>query len=264
MKPPVLDLRGAGVEVVEMRTRSRRRNLPTVLGARVRARTWPIRNLDFVARPGELWFVSANRPSRISILFRVACGMLPVDEGVASVPRRSVLIAGGRRSLLRGLSVGQSLRLLAGLSGLTDQQTDERFDAMVDLAQVRPYLHVQIDDAPFGTDRQCLWSAALHVPASLYCIEIGMRGPAPFRRLVHARLAHLAGEGAAILVRADVARTVQYYADRELGGRGLVLGKRGNRVVSEAELVAWLERPGSDRRERRQRRRSREQTDESE
>ena len=43
----MLEMRDVGVRVIEMKDRDRRSNLPTVLGRKVKVKTWPVRHLDF-------------------------------------------------------------------------------------------------------------------------------------------------------------------------------------------------------------------------
>ena len=53
MSKPLLTMSDVGVRAVEMKSRQRRAKLPTLIGAKVKERTWPIRHLNFTMQPGE-------------------------------------------------------------------------------------------------------------------------------------------------------------------------------------------------------------------
>lgn len=251
MSKPLLDLSDVGVRAIEMKTRTRKSNVPTLIGAKVKERTWPIRHLDFTMQPGETVFVTDVGGSRPAVFFRVVCGMIPIDEGKARLPTRTVLSHRMRGRLVRGLSLGQAIRMMCGLHGLPDRGIERRFDEMVEFAEVGRHLHQTVDMVPRHLMQQAMFTTAAFVPADLYTFDgTGFVGSAAFRQKCGGRLRELAEQGKGVLISASGQRLVTQYGDR-----GLVLDGEHSRDVPVAEFVGILadktKPPGRKRRRKK-------------
>ena len=107
---------------------------------------WPWRHVSFDIERGEAVGLVGGNGAGKSTLLKVIAGVLLPDEGTASVHggvAPMIELTGG---FLGDLSARENIYLTAGLHGLSREQTEERFDEIVDFAgpQVRDGL-----DTPF-------------------------------------------------------------------------------------------------------------------
>lgn len=233
MPEPLLTLSDVGVRAVETRSRTRRSNLPTVLGAKVKERVWPIRHLDFTMQPGETVFVTDVGASRPAVFFRMVCGMIPIDEGQARLPARTVLSYRMRGRMVRGLSIGQVIRMTCGLHGMPDRGIERRFDDMVAFAEVGKFLHLTVDAVPRQVLHQAQFAATVAVPADLYTFDgTAFVGTADFRLKCGIRLKELASQGRGLMISGAGPRLLRTHGDR-----GLVLDGEDSRAVSIDEFL---------------------------
>jgi ABC-2 type transport system ATP-binding protein len=144
-----ISVRNVGVRF--KRNRTARRNFKDLFSPRHnRTRPgefWALRNVDFDVMPGEaIGVVGRNGQGKSTLLKLVAQVMLP-DEG--SVTVRSgvaplIEITGG---FVADLTVRENVYLTAGLHGMSREKINERFDEIIEFAEVRealdtPYKHL--------------------------------------------------------------------------------------------------------------------------
>ena len=105
---------------------------------------WAVRNASFSVNKGEaVGLVGANGHGK-STLLKLVAGVLLPDEG-------SVVVNGGVAPMIEltagfvpELSARDNIYLTAGFHGLSKEEIDERFEDIVDFAEVRDFL-----DTPF-------------------------------------------------------------------------------------------------------------------
>jgi ABC-2 type transport system ATP-binding protein len=146
---PVISVRDAGIRF--RRNRGARRNFKDLFSSnhnRTRpGEFWALRNVDFDVLPGEaIGVVGRNGQGKSTLLKLVAEVILP-DEGKVAV-RAGVAplieITGG---FVADLTVRENVYLTAGLHGMTRETINERFDEIVEFAEVgdaldTPYKHL--------------------------------------------------------------------------------------------------------------------------
>jgi ABC-2 type transport system ATP-binding protein len=146
---PVISVQNAGIRF--SRNRSARRNFKDLFSPRHnRTRPgefWALRRVSFDVQQGEaIGVVGRNGQGKSTLLKLVAEVMLP-DEGSVAV-RAGVAplieITGG---FVPELTVRENVLLTAGLHGMTRAAIAERFDEIIDFAEVRealdtPYKHL--------------------------------------------------------------------------------------------------------------------------
>ncbi len=145
----VIDVAGVGIRFRRNR-RGRRTFKDLFSGRRRRTRPdefWALRDVSFQVRPGEsIGVVGRNGQGKSTLLKLVAQVVLPdegrvsVDGGVAPL----IEITGG---FVDDLTVRDNVYLTAGLHGMTRREIDERFDEILDFAEIgdfvdTPYKHL--------------------------------------------------------------------------------------------------------------------------
>ncbi|MEO5922168.1 MAG: ABC transporter ATP-binding protein [Pseudolysinimonas sp.] len=144
-----ISVQGAGVRFKRNRT-SRRNFKDLFAGSRRRTRPgefWALRGVSFDVMPGEsIGVVGRNGQGKSTLLKLVAQVMMP-DEGDIAVQggvAPLIEITGG---FVNDLSVRENVYLTAGLHGMSKREIDQRYDEIVDFAELddftdTPYKHL--------------------------------------------------------------------------------------------------------------------------
>jgi ABC-2 type transport system ATP-binding protein len=140
-----------GLGVRFKRNRLSRRNFKDLFAGRNRrtrpGEFWALRDVSFTVRPGEaIGVVGRNGQGKSTLLKLVAQVMIP-DEG-------SVTVQGGVAPLIEitggfvnDLTVKDNVYLTGGLHGMTKREIDQRFDEIIEFAELEdfidtPYKHL--------------------------------------------------------------------------------------------------------------------------
>jgi ABC-2 type transport system ATP-binding protein len=144
-----ISVRGAGVRFKRNRT-SRRSFKDLFAGRKRRTRPgefWALRDISFDVTPGEaIGVVGRNGQGKSTLLKLVAQVMLP-DEGEIAVHggvAPLIEITGG---FVNDLTVRDNVYLTAGLHGMSKREIDQRYDEIVEFAELddfteTPYKHL--------------------------------------------------------------------------------------------------------------------------
>ncbi len=145
----VIRVRDAGIRF--RRNRRGRRSFKDLFASRHRRSRpdefWALRGIDVEVRAGEAIGVVGRNGQGKSTLLKLVAGVMLPDEG-------SVEVHGGVAPLIEitggfvdDLTVHENLYLTAGLHGMTKGEIDERYDEIIDFAELRdftqtPYKHL--------------------------------------------------------------------------------------------------------------------------
>lgn len=148
-RPVVIRVRDAGIRF--RRNRRGRRSFKDLFAARNRRSRpdefWALRGIDVEVRAGEAIGVVGRNGQGKSTLLKLVAGVMLPDEG-------SVDVQGGVAPLIEitggfvdDLTVHENLYLTAGLHGMSKSEIDERYDEIIDFAELRdftqtPYKHL--------------------------------------------------------------------------------------------------------------------------
>jgi ABC-2 type transport system ATP-binding protein len=143
---PVVDVQGLGIEF--LRNRRYRLSLrEMVLQGRSttpKGTFWALRDVSFQVHSGEaVGLVGANGQGK-STLLRLIAGVLLPDEGAVTVRGGVAPLIELTGGFVGDLTARDNIWLMAGLHGLSRTQIEERFDEIVDFAEIRGSL-----DTPF-------------------------------------------------------------------------------------------------------------------
>jgi ABC-2 type transport system ATP-binding protein len=146
--PPVIDAHGLGIRF-NRNHRKRKRRLKDVFTGHSPARPtkkdfWALRDVSFAVQPGEaVGLVGANGQGK-STLLKLIAGVLLPDEGRVAVRGGVAPLIEVTGGFVGELTARDNIWLAGGLHGLSKDQIEDRFDEIVDFAEVGDFL-----DTPF-------------------------------------------------------------------------------------------------------------------
>jgi ABC-2 type transport system ATP-binding protein len=204
-------------------------------------------NVDLYVAPGEVFgLLGANGAGKTTSI-RMLCGTLPPDEGritVAGVDivhharlaRAGIGYVSQHFALYKDLTVGENLKLAAGIYGLDADRTTQRMAWALERLELKDNVNTMAGSLPLGyKQRLALAAALLHEPKALFLDE-PTSGIDPLARQRFWELIYdLADTGIGILV-------TTHYMDEALFCDRLSLMHAG-RVVAEGspeDLLARL------------------------
>jgi ABC-2 type transport system ATP-binding protein len=139
--------------------------------------------ISFHVQPGEVFgFLGANGAGKTTAI-RMLTGLLEPTSGRAKVAgydvesdpervKQSIGYMSQRFSLYEDLTVQENVQLYAGMYGLTDEEIDERTDALLSRLEMEPRRNRLVASLPLGWRQKLAFSVALvHKPAIVFLDE---------------------------------------------------------------------------------------------
>ena len=233
----VASFQKAGVRSVRM-VRKRRviKGVPRLAGTSTKEAFWLFEDLTTDVAEGEALIMVSRDPDRTSAAMRVWAGVLPLDAGGYQRPDRSLLASSPQSRWLRELSVEQSIRMLAGTYGLSDDDVEQVVGPAAKTAQVDSMMHWPLEDLGRGSRSQLAFAVAVNAPVPLVMFDhTALVGSPEFRPLCVEHLKALRDSGKAVVIA-----TVKPQLVLEVGTRALIARPKRSAEVSVAEAAEFL------------------------
>ena len=193
-----IEVQDAGIRFRRNR-RSRRNFKDLFAGKNRRARAnefWALRNVTFSVRPGEaIGVVGRNGQGKSTLLKLVAEVILP-DEGTVSVHggvAPLIEITGG---FVDDLTVRDNVFLTAGLHGMTRREIEERFDEIIDFAEIPDFLDTPYKHLSSGMKVRLAFAVISRLEEPIILVdEVLAVGDKAFREKCYRRIEELLAGG---------------------------------------------------------------------
>ncbi len=216
---PVIEVSGAGIRFRRNR-RGRRSFKDLFSGRRRRLRPdefWALRDVSFAVRPGEaIGVVGRNGQGKSTLLKLVAEVVLP-DEGTVAV-RAGVAplieITGG---FVDDLSVRDNVYLTAGLHGMPRREIDERFEEIIEFAEIGAFLDTPYKHLSSGMKVRLAFSVISRLEEPVLLVdEVLAVGDRAFREKCYARIQELLDGGRTLFFVSHSERDLRRFCTRGL------------------------------------------------
>ena len=234
----VISVTDAGIRY--RRNRRARRNFKDLFSARARrtrpGEFWALRGVSFDVKQGEaIGVVGRNGQGKSTLLKLVAEVVLP-DEGTVGV-RGGVAplieITGG---FVNDLSVRENVYLTAGLHGMKKAEIEERFDEIIEFAEIGDFLDTPYKHLSSGMKVRIAFSVVSRLEEPIILVdEVLAVGDKAFKEKCYKRIEELLAGGRTLFIVSHSEKDLRRFCTR-----GLYLDK--GRLVLDAPIAEVLAR----------------------
>jgi len=199
----------------------------------VRARRedlWALRDLSLTVEPGEIVGVLGHNGAGKTTLLRLLAGVTSPTEGRIRVTGRIAPLISLGVGFHNEMSGRENVLVNGMLLGLSTRQVAERFDSIVDFAELWDFIDTPVKFYSSGMAMRLGFAVVIHVdPTILLVDEILAVGDASFQLKCFERLRRFQEQGAAILMVSH-----QLHQIRQLCPRAVLI--RHGRLVYDGDV----------------------------
>ncbi|HEX5353916.1 MAG TPA: ABC transporter ATP-binding protein [Rhodanobacteraceae bacterium] len=178
---------------------------------------WALRDVSFDVRKGETVGIVGRNGSGKSTLLQMICGTLNPTLGKVAV--------NGRVAALLELGAGfnpeftgkENIRLSGLLYGLSEQELNARYDAILDFAEIGDFVDRPVKTYSSGMYVRLAFSVAINVSPDVLVVDEALSvGDEAFQRKCFARIDAIRDAGATVLFVSHAAGTVIELCNRTI------------------------------------------------
>jgi len=174
-----------------------------------------LKNVDLQVNQGEtVALLGFNGSGKSTLLKHISGVMLPDSGTVRTRGRVAGLIEVGA-GFHHDLSGRDNVYLNGAILGMTEQQINERFDSIVDFAEIGQFIDTEVKFYSSGMYLRLAFSVAVHTDPEVFLVdEILAVGDEPFQKKCIAKIQELAAEGKTLVVVSHDLDLVSRICDR--------------------------------------------------
>jgi ABC-2 type transport system ATP-binding protein len=211
----VIELRGLGKRYWKLEERAKLSQAVMPFVKPHREELWALRNIDLEVSAGETVGVLGHNGAGKTTLLRLLAGVTRPTEGhVRVVGRIAPLISLGV-GFHQEMSGRENVLVNGMLLGLSAQQVAERFDSIVEFAELEEFIDTPVKFYSSGMFMRLGFAVVVHVDPSILLVdEILAVGDAGFQLKCFERLRALQDQGAAVVVVSHSLPTIRQLCRR--------------------------------------------------
>lgn len=206
-----------------------------------------IRGVSFSARHGEAIGIIGANGSGKSTLLRAIAGLIPPASGTVHVASNPALL-GVNAVLMKNLTGERNIMIGALALGLTPRQVEERYEEIVDFAEIGDFVNLPMKAYSSGMGARLRFAiSASAVPDILMIDEALATGDAAFRAKSKAKMAEIRKSAGTVFLVSHSLATIQSMCTRVLwvhegrivmDGDPTVVSKRYKAFIQESKKRA--------------------------
>ena len=242
MADAVIEVRDAGIRF--RRNRGGRRSFKDLFaGRKRRARPgefWALRNMSVTVRAGEAIGVVGRNGQGKSTLLKLVAGVMLPDEGVVEVHKGVAPLIEITGGFVNDLTVRENVYLTAGLHGMTRRTIDDRFEEIIDFAELGDVIDTPYKHLSSGMKVRLAFSVISRLDEPILLVdEVLAVGDKAFRDKCYARIDELLAGGRTLFFVSHNERDLKRFCTR-----GLYLDKGS--LVLDGPITEVLARYNAD------------------
>ena len=190
---------------------------------------WALDNVSFELRRGEALGLVGKNGSGKSTLLRIIAGLIKPDKGTVKVKGRVaplIALGAGFNPILTGR---ENIYANMSILGLTKQEIDERFDEVVEFAEIGEAIDAPVQTYSSGMAARLGFSSAIHTePDILLVDEVLAVGDIKFRGKCARYLANLRKNGTTFILVSHNTHSIMSICDTAIylsNGKSISCGK---------------------------------------
>lgn len=215
----VIRVEDAGIRF-RLNRRSRRNFKDLFAGRKRRARAnefWALRNVSFDVTAGEAIGVVGRNGQGKSTLLKLVAEVMLADEGTVHVGlgvAPLIEITGG---FVEDLSVRDNVYLTAGLHGMTKREINERFDEIIDFAEIARFIDTPYKHLSSGMKVRIAFAVISRLEEPIILVdEVLAVGDKAFREKCYRRIEELLKGGRTLFFVSHNERDLRRFCTRGL------------------------------------------------
>jgi lipopolysaccharide transport system ATP-binding protein len=178
---------------------------------------WALHDISFQVRPGETLGIIGRNGSGKSTLLQILAGTLSPTSGEVKVDGRIAALLELGSGFNPEFSGRDNVFLNARILGLSQQQIEERYDRIVEFADIGDFIDQPVKTYSSGMFVRLAFAVQAHIDASIVIIDEALAvGDVFFRQKCYARLEALRDSGAAILLVSHAMTDIEQFCDRAI------------------------------------------------
>jgi ABC-2 type transport system ATP-binding protein len=218
--PVLLEAQHVGIRF--HRNRRRRMHLRELLikghsGPSQNEEFWALRNISFQVRAGEAVGLLGSNGSGKSTLLKIIAGVLLPDEGRVAVHAGVAPLIELTGGFAGELTARENIQLIAGIHGLPRRTIDERFDEIVEFAEIGDFLDTPFRHFSSGMQVRLGFSVVTQLDEPIILVdEVLAVGDRTFKEKCYARMEELLGAGRTLFLVSHSERELTRFCSRGL------------------------------------------------
>lgn len=237
-------IRVDGVGIRFRRNRGGRRSFKDLLSSRDRrsrpGEFWPLRNVSFTVEAGEAIGVVGRNGQGKSTLLKLVAGVVLPDEGTVKVNAGVAPLIEITGGFVNDLTVRDNVYLTAGLHGMSKRQIDDRFDEIIDFAEIGDFIDTPYKHLSSGMKVRIAFSVIAQLEEPVILVdEVLAVGDRAFREKCYRRIEQMLEGGRTLFFVSHNEKDLRRFCTR-----GLYLDKGA--LVLDASIGDVLDRYNAD------------------
>jgi ABC-2 type transport system ATP-binding protein len=210
-----------GLGVRFRRNRRGRRSFKDLLAGR-RRRTrpdefWALRDVSIVVRPGEAIGVVGRNGQGKSTLLKLVAGVLLPDEGSVTVTEGVAPLIEITGGFVDDLTVRDNVYLTAGLHGMSRSQIDDRFEEIIDFAEIGDFVDTPYKHLSSGMKVRLAFAVISRLEEPIILVdEVLAVGDKAFREKCYRRIEELLAGGRTLFFVSHNEKDLRRFCERGL------------------------------------------------
>lgn len=203
---------------------------------------WALRDIVFELRRGEVLGIVGRNGAGKSTLLQLICGTLAPTAGAVQVHGRVAALLELGAGFNPEFSGRENVYLAASVLGLTTDEIDARYDAIVDFSGIRDFIGQPVNTYSSGMYMRLAFSIATSVDPDILVIDEALSvGDGQFARKSFERIMALREKGATILFCSHSMYQVEALCNRALWLEGGRMHAQGTPAEVIHEYNAFLD-----------------------